>query len=77
MRINGACAGDVSCVQYKRVFTINEVTITRVYCMCKCKASSFKVQRSQVKLLADKFTYMPRARPQCFVLCMYYMCACV
>ena len=23
---------DVSCVQYKRVFTINEVTITRVYC---------------------------------------------
>ena len=32
MGVNGACAGDVSCLQYKRVFTKSDVTITRVDC---------------------------------------------
>ena len=33
MAVNGACVGDVRCLQYKRVFTISEVTITRVHCI--------------------------------------------
>ena len=34
MGVNGAYAGDMSCLQYKRVFTKSDVTITRVDCTC-------------------------------------------